>query len=53
MQEYIKKSLRLGNNNTNILNYEMEDITRIVQSLEDSGSLLKGVSETIQNEAKE
>ena len=32
---------------------EMEDIIKIVKSLEDSGLLLKGVSETIQNEAKE
>ena len=31
----------------------MDDILRIVKSLEDSGVLLKGVSETIQNEAKE
>ena len=31
----------------------MEDITKIVKSLEDSGLLLEGVSETIQNEAKE
>ena len=31
----------------------MEDILKIVKSLEDSGVLLKGVSETIQNEAKE
>ena len=31
----------------------MEDIIKIVQALEDSGLLLKGVSETIQNEAKE
>ena len=31
----------------------MKDIIRIVKSLEDSGLLLKGVSETIQNEAKE
>ena len=31
----------------------MKDITRIVKSLEDSGLLLKGVSEAIQNEAKE
>ena len=31
----------------------MEDITKIVKSLADSGLLLKGVSETIQNEAKE
>ena len=31
----------------------MEDILKIVRSLKDSGLLLKGVSETIQNEAKE
>ena len=31
----------------------MEDIMKIVKSLEDFGSLLKGVSETIQNEAKD
>ena len=31
----------------------MKDIIEIVNSLEDSGLLLKGVSETIQNEAKE
>ena len=36
-----------------ISNDEMKDIIRIVKSLEDSGLLLKGVSETIQNEAKE
>ena len=36
-----------------ISNDQMEDIIRIVKSLEDSGLLLKGVSETIQNEAKE
>ena len=32
---------------------EMEDILKIVRSLEDSGLLLKGVSETIKKEAKE
>ena len=32
---------------------EMKDIIEIVKSLEYSGLLLKGVSETIQNEAKE
>ena len=45
-----------GNNNNTILiisNDEMDDILKIVKSLEDSGVLLKGVSETIQNEAKE
>ena len=31
----------------------MKDIVKIVKSLEDSGLLLKGVSETIQNEDKE
>ena len=31
----------------------MEDIIKIVKSLEDSGLLLNGVSETIQNEIKE
>ena len=31
----------------------MEDIIKIVKSLEDSSVLLKGVSETIRNEAKE
>ena len=42
------------NNTTAIIsNGEMGDILKIVKSLEDSGVLLKGVSETIQNEAKE
>ena len=31
----------------------MKDIIKIVKSLEDSGLLLEGVSETIQNEVKE
>ena len=31
----------------------MENSIKIVKSLEDSGLLLKGVSETVQNEAKE
>ena len=34
-------------------NDEMEGIMRIVKSLEDSSLLVKEVSETIQNEAKE
>ena len=56
MQEYIKKVLGSGHNNTTILiisNDEIEDIIRIVKSLEDSGLLLKGVTETVQNEIKE
>ena len=51
-----KKILGSGhNNNTTLIisKDEMDDILKIVKSLEDSGVLLKGVSETIQNEAKE
>ena len=52
-----KKILSSGHNNNStvliISNDEMDDILKIVKSLEDSGVLLKGVSETIQNEAKE
>ena len=36
-----------------ILNEEMNDIMEIVKSLEESGLLIKGVSKTIKNEAKE
>ena len=56
MQEYIKKILESGYNNTATLiisNNEMEDIIKIVKSLEDSGLLLKGVTETVQHEVKE
>ena len=61
MQEYIKKILDSGHpldstsHTTTLIisNDEMEDIMKIVKSLEDSSLLLKGVSETIQNEAKE
>ena len=54
MQEYIKKILGSGNITTlTISNDEMDDILKIVRSLEDSGVLSKGISETIQHEAKE
>ena len=36
-----------------ISNEEMNDIMKIVKSLEEFGLLIKGVSETIKNEAKE
>ena len=59
MQEYLKKvlgsgkrplDLALPNNTTPIIsNNEMKDIIEIVKSLEASGILLKGISETIQN----
>ena len=49
-----KKILRSGNTTTLIIsNDEIEDIIKIVKSLEDSGLLLKGVTETVQNEVKE
>ena len=62
MQEFIKTILgsghRLSHNNNNntvltLSNDEMKDIIMIVKSLENYGLLLKGVSETTQNEAKE
>ena len=47
-----KTILGSGHNNNNsatliISNDEMEDIIKIVKSLEDSGLLLKGVTETV------
>ena len=53
MWEYIKKTLGSGNTTLIISNNEMEDIIKIIKSLEDSGLLLKGVTETVQNEVKE
>ena len=54
--EIHKKILGSGHNNNTatliISNNEMEDIIKIVKSLEDSGLLLKGVAETVQNEVK-
>ena len=35
------------------LNDEMEDIMKIIKSLEESGFLIKGISEKNKNEAKE
>ena len=47
------KILGSGHNTTLIIsNDEMEDISKIVKSLEDSELLLKGVSESIKSEAK-
>ena len=63
MQEYIKKILgsrnrpsssTLHNNTTLIIsNDEINDIIKIIKSLEDSGLFIKGVTETVQNEVKE
>ena len=52
--EVLKKRV-LGSGTTTLIipNDEMDDILKIVKSLENSNVLLKGVSETIQHEAKE
>ena len=48
-----RKMLGSGATTLIISNDEMDDILKIVKSLENSGVLLKGVRETIQNEVKE
>ena len=51
-----KKILGSGHHSSTTLiisNDEMKDIIKIVKSLEDTALLMEGVSETIQNEAKE
>ena len=50
-----KKILGSGHNNTTLIisNDEINDIIKIIKSLEDSGLLLKGVTETVQNEVQE
>ena len=61
MQLFIRKYFRSGmrlldlaSRTTWIIsNEEMNDIVKIVKSLEESSLLIKGVSETIKNEAKE
>ena len=46
-------NLALRNATLIISNEEMNDIMKIVKSLKESGLLIKGVSDTIKNEAKE
>ena len=63
MQEYIKKILGLGRRHSSssasynttliISNKDMEDLIKVVKSLEDSGLLLNGVTESVKNEVKE
>ena len=48
-----KKILGSGNTILIISNEEMSDIIKIVQALEDSNVLLKGVTETVKNETKD
>ena len=56
MQELKKKKKKMHGSGTTTLiisNEEMNDIIKIVQALEDSNILLKGVTKTIKNETKE
>ena len=53
MQEFIKKILGSGNTTLIISNEEMNAMIKIIQALEDSNTLLKGVTKTIINETKE
>ena len=48
-----KKMFGSGTTILIILNEDMNDIMKILKSIEESGLLMKGVSETIRNEAKE
>ena len=44
-----KKILGSGNTTLIISNKDMEDLIKIVKSLEDSGLLINGVTESVQN----
>ena len=48
-----KKILGSGNTTLIISNKDIEDLIKIVKSLEDSGLFLKGVTESVQNEVEE
>ena len=48
-----KKIYRSGTTALIISNEKMEDIIKIVKSFEESGLIIKGISETIKNDAKE
>ena len=54
MQEYKKKKIHGSGTTTLIIsNEEINDIIKIVQALEDSNILFKGVTKTIKDETKE
>ena len=48
-----KKMFGSGTTTLIISNEEMNDIMKIVKYLEESGLLIKGIAQTIKNEAKE
>ena len=52
--EINKKNLGSGGHTTLIIsNYDVQDLLKIVKSLEGSGILLDGITETVKNEVKE
>ena len=53
MQEKKKKKHGSGNTTLTISNEESNDIMKIIQTLENSNILWKGVTKTIKNETKE
>ena len=52
MQEFKTKIHGSGTTTLIILNEEINDIIKIIQTLEDSNILLKGITKTIKNETK-
>ena len=52
MLEFKKKIHGSGNKTLIISNKEMNDIMKIIQALEDSNILLKGITKTIKNETR-
>ena len=53
MEVFKKKIHGSGTTTLIIENEDMNDIMKIIEALENSGILLKGVSKTIENETKE
>ena len=53
MHNFHKKIFGSGITTTKASNWEMIDIMKVIKPLEESGKLIKAVSQTIQNEAKE
>ena len=52
MQELKKKEHGSGASTLIISNDEMNDIKKVVQALEDSDILIKGITKTVKNETK-
>ena len=52
MQEFKQKIYDSGNTTLIISNKDLNDIIKIIQALENSNILLKGVTKTIKNETK-